>query len=98
MLDEHRHNQPIFTKSSNFHVPTQDAPREKTLAEIELEKHLEKEKLDSNFPLASLHVGILGPEAMDHAEKPALLSSQFHNLPLVKDPVKSVVPNDHLGE
>ena len=50
-------------------------PREKTLAELELEKYLVKEKEESHFAPASLHVRILGPEAMDHAEKPSLLSS-----------------------
>ena len=35
---------------------------------------------------------------MDHAENPGLLSSAFHNIPLVKDPAKSVIPNDHLGD
>ena len=35
---------------------------------------------------------------MDHSENPALLSSQFHNIPLVKDPAKSIIPNDHLAD
>ena len=45
------------------------------MAELELEKHSIKEKEDSHFPPAALHVEILGKEAMDHAERPGLLSA-----------------------
>ena len=98
MLDEHRSTQPIFSSHAHLRVQPVTGPRERTLAELELERHLVKEKEDSHFPECRLHVPILGKEAMDHAEKPGLLSAQFHNIPLVRDPAKSVVPNDHLGD
>ena len=75
-LDAFRNNQPVFTSTtSRIAESTQNPPREKTLAEMELEKFLVKEREESHFAPASLHVKILGKEAMDHAEKPALLSA-----------------------
>lgn len=50
------------------------------MAELELEKHLIKEREDSRFAPAHLHVELLGKERMDHSENPALLSAAFHNI------------------
>ena len=65
---------------------------------MELEKYLVKQKEESYFTPAQLHVKILGKEAIDHAENPSLISAQFNNLAFVRDPAKSVVPNEHLAE